>query len=509
MLTLVFQEWQLLKANKVYWCCLVLLGFLTGGAFLFGCHRASQSFSQDKRFKSEQFELQLLVAEAVKDQANREGPREMRRAKMEGPAIDLEQLFQRELNDIEKGRFRVLWNFSTGRFAVYHLPWRTWKPPAILEEVTIGESLYWPKQYLLDRTRQGKTLTSPSVSNPFRSMIGTFDVSTLVLVVLPLFMILLLFDLVSRDREHGMMQLIESQGVPYPKLIAVRMFLRCLGIAVSVNSILCVCVIASRYASLDMTIVLFTALLVLGIGCYVIFWGTLAWMINALGMQSVTNALILLLFWIVYVAIVPLALFEMTARSYPVIPMSSLAAKEIEIRQKLREERDQKTAESQSQRQASNSTPIRKTEEEQIRNILRELRPQRELISLEIDNVVRGYQQRGKALTRLFPISPLMSMQNSFELVAGNSLSQYIDFVQQTKDFQNSFLTHFQELPHSRTSLGLEDIEHMPKYQPVPMRDSLSWRPFGFNILILVSWSTMQFILGCCAFRYRLLFQSQ
>ena len=498
MLLLVRQELRLLRANKPYWVTLLLLGLLTALAFQIGWSRAKQTVERDQRYGVEQAELHLLVKEAVHDKSEKE----MRRTMMGDPPVDLEKLLNRPLSEIEKGRFRVLWNFAKGRFSIPHLPWRTWKSPSSLEALSVGESDHWPSFYSIDSTRQGKTFSPPSLSNPFQSMIGAFDLSTLLTVLLPLFVIVVLHDLVSSDREQGTMRLILSQNIAYRKLTLTRLLLRVSGIVLTVQLVVVTNLILTGIDLSDNHTLPLLGMCSLSVMVYALFWSFVAWLVNSLGLTSVTNAVLMTMCWMVLVIVLPLAVARVVAQRYPVTPLNALAAKEIEVRASLRKAREQQR-ENALQNEVPRARRERSPEAAMNSLIANELSPQRQRITAEITQVIQNHQSRSDALDAYASWSPAFAIKSTCDLISGNSLSQSIEFSRKTGEFHAEFLAYLEKLPVSGMSLTVEDLQKMPVYLPVPADRTISWVRLRTNVMTLAVWSAIPFLIGWIGFRSR------
>ncbi|HWL07748.1 MAG TPA: ABC transporter permease subunit [Planctomicrobium sp.] len=497
---LLRQEWRLLRANRAYWITLLLLGLLTALAFQIGWSRAQRTAERDQRYRAEQAELHLLVKEAVHDQSEKE----VRRTMMKDPPVDLEQLFNRPLNGIEKGRFRVLWNFAKGRFSIPHLPWRTWKSPSSLEALSVGESDHWPSFYAIGKEWMGRTFSPPSLSNPFQAMIGALDLSTLLTVLLPLFVIVVLHDFVSGDREQGTLRLILSQNVSFRKLMLTRLLVRVSGIILTVLLVVVAGLILTGTDLSDEHTLRLLGVFSLSLVAYTLFWSSVAWLVNSLGLTSVTNAVLMTMCWVVLVIVLPLGVSRVVAGRHPVIPLNTLAAKEIEIRALIRKAREQQQANTPQNEERQERR--RRTEEEWVNSFIQDhWIPQRQAITAEITQVFQNYQSRSDALDACGIWSPAFAIKNTCDLLSGNSLSQSIEFSRKTGEFHAEFLAHFEQLPHRQSTITVEDFQKMPVFQPAPADRTISWEKLRTNVMTLAIWSAIPFLIGWIGFRPRLL----
>lgn len=497
MLLLLRQEWRLLRVSKPYRVTLLILGLLTALAFQIGWSRAKQTAERAQRYRVEQAELHLLVNESV----GRGGQPELRRSMMEDPPVDLEQLFGRPLNDIERGRIRKDWNFAKGRNSITYLPWQTWKSPSPLAALSVGESDHWADNYALSPIQDSRTLLSPRLSNPFHQLIGPLDLSTLLTIVLPLVMIVLLHDVVSSDQEQGTLRMILSQNVSFVKLAATRLAIRLSGIVLTVLAIVLTGFLLTGTDLSDQGTLRMLGVFSLSIVVYALFWAAAAWMINSAGLSSVTNAVLLTLCWGLLVIVIPLGCAESVARAHPMSSLDSLVAKEREVRKSIREERNRKRAEAQS-------AAGKEGENLQRQNMLNEevkaIDRQRATMSAQIDQALKAQRSRIVAMQSCEKWSPAVALKSVCDAVSGNSLSQFLEFSRQTNDFQMELKSYFRLPPStSQWVLTMDDVEKMPVFRPAPAGRNISWGRLRTNVMTLAVWSVVPMLIGWVGLRIR------
>lgn len=500
MLLLLRQEWRLLRANQPYWVALLLLAMLTALAFQIGRSRSSRAAEHAERYRVEQAELQLLVKEAVQEQSTKGGRVELRRGMMENPSVDLEQLFQRPLNDIEQGRFRVLWNFAKGRTSIINLPWRTWKAPSPLAVLSVGESDLWANAYSLSASQSAKTLLSSRLSNPFHQMIGALDLSTLLTVILPLIIIVLLHDFVSLDQEQGTLRIIRSQNVSFRKLVAIRLAVRLTGIVLTVLTVVLAGAAVSGMDLSESATWRLLSLFSISVLTYALFWGSCTWLVNSVGLSSIANAVLLTICWILLVIVVPLGWAQAVERAYPVSSLDSLVAKERELREAERIQRSQR-------REAAQRAAGTDGETRQRQNLfyeaVKEMEQRQAVIHAEIEQALNRQFARVKALQDGEKWSPAFAFKSLSDEISGNSRSRFLEFSRQTNDFQMELKSYFRIRPDSaQTPLTTDEVAKMPMFQPSADR-AISGERWQTTILTLAVWSILPLLFGYVGFRVR------
>ncbi|HJP39767.1 MAG TPA: DUF3526 domain-containing protein [Gammaproteobacteria bacterium] len=158
------------------------------------------------------------------------------------------------------------------------------------------------------------------IENPVNLSTGTFDISFVVLFLLPIFILALTYDLLSGEREAGTLALIQTQRVSMRVLMAAKI---CARASIFVAVILFSGLIAFAYgatgtigfgfADSAMRLVLwFAAVLV-----YSFFWFALGVRVNMFRKSSEANATILSCAWLSLVIIVPTLVSLVATSLYP------------------------------------------------------------------------------------------------------------------------------------------------------------------------------------------------
>lgn len=193
-------------------------------------------------------------------------------------------------------------------------------PPTGLAAFSIGQ-LDLQRGYSLVNVKSKFSMSDNyEIENPVNLSTGTFDISFVVLFLLPIFILALTYDLFSGEREAGTLALIQTQQVSMRVFAAAKMCSRAtIFLAVIVMAGLAAFAYCATgpvglgMADAGVRLALwFAAVLV-----YSLFWFALAVRVNTFGKSSETNATILSCAWLCLVVIIP-TLVSLTATSlYP------------------------------------------------------------------------------------------------------------------------------------------------------------------------------------------------
>lgn len=147
--------------------------------------------------------------------------------------------------------------------------------------------------------------------NPELALAGRFDFAFVLVYLAPLFVIVLLHDLVSSERESGRLGML--QALPGTR----RLWLRraCLRAAL-VLACLALPALAGTLASGASAAAIASVLL--AAAAYVVFWSGLCLVVAALGSGSVANAMALMGGWAVLTLVLPTLASAVLARAVPV-----------------------------------------------------------------------------------------------------------------------------------------------------------------------------------------------
>ncbi len=146
---------------------------------------------------------------------------------------------------------------------------------------------------------QGQLYASENV-NPTQALSGNFDLAFVLVHLFPLLIIALCFNLLSGEREQGILPLLLAQPVRAGQVAGAKLAFRLvlvLGLALG----LLAGAVAWAGVPLDARLGLALAL----VGLYCLFWFGLAYAVTALQRNSAFNAVALVCLWLVLVVLVP------------------------------------------------------------------------------------------------------------------------------------------------------------------------------------------------------------
>lgn len=149
--------------------------------------------------------------------------------------------------------------------------------------------------------------------NPLYQLLGNLDFSFVLVFLFPLVIIAFCFNLFSEEREGGTWSLVLSQAEHPERLLYQKFLLRFAAVQATLVVLFIGAILYLRLP-LDAYLLAFFMLAFL----YLTFWFSLSWLVIRLGRSSSSNALALLLAWVLLTIVVPGGLNALVDNLYPI-----------------------------------------------------------------------------------------------------------------------------------------------------------------------------------------------
>lgn len=187
----------------------------------------------------------------------------------------------------------------------------TWDPPSEAAFLALGLRDVAPYVLRVRALGLQAQLYEGETFNPELALAGRFDFAFVLIYLMPLFVIALLHDLVSGERQAGrlrMLQAIPHGGALWRRRVALRCALvfACLALPACVGAAL------AGMAGAHLLLVLLVA------GAYLAFWAGVALLVATRGRRSVANATALMGIWAVLTLVLPTLANVALTRAFPV-----------------------------------------------------------------------------------------------------------------------------------------------------------------------------------------------
>jgi ABC-2 type transport system permease protein len=303
---IVRQEWRHLWSDGTAPLILVTLGLCVG----YAVHHGSQIIRSQRATLDQFLRVEKKEVDLRRDQNARTWIR-----------IDRGELKEIDewTNDPKLTPLLPSWDFQLQRSAV--------QPFSSLAFLSLGQSDAYPegyKPYSPGRYFKETITSVEQATNPARMMTGHFDLSFVILYLLPLFVIAVSYDLTASDKESGLLPLVLAQPVLLRTIVLIKIAVRAVLI---LGATLLLVLAAIALTSIDWqeagTIPLLAAWICTALA-YIVFWFGLALIVNSRGRGPAANAVILAACWLALVLLLPAAARFAAKAAYPIPPRAEL-----------------------------------------------------------------------------------------------------------------------------------------------------------------------------------------
>ncbi|WP_394825616.1 DUF3526 domain-containing protein [Pendulispora albinea] len=302
------------------------------------------------------------------------------------------------------------------------------------------------------------------IDNPRLAGIGSFDLAFVVVVLLPLFILALTFDVVTRDRESGALRLLLAQGTHAVRIYVRRALVRTLPLILIAVATLVLSAAAASASPSGFAAPVDLALAAFAIGVYALFWIGVAFAVQGLVRTSAAGGLAALAAWLVLVVIAPVALAALVDARVPIpsriertilvreatrrasLEGSGLLARYYEDHPELSHDGVRADPNDFYARQVAVSERVRAARapvEARYRTALAE---QRRLVGC------------------LSAASPVVVLDRLLDDLAGTSRERSDAFVEQVTEFQSRFAAYFDTKVARREALTAESLAQRPTF---------------------------------------------
>ena len=398
--------------------------------------------------------LALLVVCGVYAWSNGQSFREQRRADVAAVIATAEEHLQTERAAVAAGEPG---GFSGRAGAVRTV---AVAPAGQLSDFVIGQSELYPYRGEISLFRRLDNLfRNYQLQSPLTLLSGRFDLSFLVVYLLPLFIITLSYNLLSAEREQGTLPIAMTQPISGRQLLDAKLLVR-IGLVLGPFVLLTT---AAFLASGDLSFGR-TTLFLLWLATatvYGLFWIAVVALVNTWGRSSETNAVVLACLWLALVIVLPGVLNVLVNTVAPTPSRLSYVA-----------EMRAATAEA-SKRSADllanyyEDHPELAATEMQGGFLPAYFAQQRD-VEKRVQPIVDDFESRLVQQQRLVRITSLLSpavlVQETFNDVAGTGVGRQRSFTGQARDFLAQWHEKLRPKVFTAADMTLADYDLLPAF---------------------------------------------
>jgi ABC-2 type transport system permease protein len=334
-------------------------------------------------------------------------------------------------------------------------------PPAALSIISAGQSDVYPYYYKVTLSKKQALYYSEELENPRILYNGRFDVSFVIIFLLPLLIIAFTYNIYSAEKEGGTLQLLMAQNFSFHQITAYRFLFRYL----LFNSFVTICFLVGltifspdsfHYLGDVSTVILISWL-------YAAFWFSVSYFVNCLKRSSGVSASILTGIWLTLVLIVPTLISSLIDWAHPIPSKLELITKTRNVSDSIAQNKNivNRFLEEHPEFKPVNADP-------KDQNSMR-LRSRIE-IETAMEKVKAAHTmvaaQREAAVSRYRFLSPAIFLQQLLNKVAGTDDDRYKDFDKTVIAYQQKFRNFFEPLVYRQEKLTTVHLQNIPNYTP-------------------------------------------
>ncbi|MBL8644693.1 MAG: DUF3526 domain-containing protein [Rhodospirillaceae bacterium] len=461
------QELRVLSGNRTWWAILGLLVLLTVAAALNGKARFEQMSATAAKLNQDEATTQTALKNSVQRyDANPVG---------DPPSV------------ASPGNVGLS---ILGHYAVMrHDP---------LAPLSVGQSDVQPFYYRVTAHPSHTFLSASEIQNPLSQMTGSFDVAFVMIFVLPILIIAVSFDLMSREKEGGVLGLIAAQGVTLRTLILAKVAARAL---ILVSLLLALVILSAVLVGAPFTPPVMTqlALWFAVIVGYAAFWFALAFLVNAMALPSVTNGVILANVWLLFVVVVPSIVNVVASTLYP-------APSRVELTTEIREATEEADKEAASAREAYlfdhpelAGASAGAMDGFYIQVLATDAAVEKVVTPIMAEFEAQAEKREG-VVALLQYTSPAIAAQQALNALVGTGNERFTDFVGQVLKFHGDWRGFFTGRIIKGQRLTAADFDAIPafNYQApgLTLAQGMAWGPIVFLLIaavLLSAWAARRY----------------
>lgn len=376
--------------------------------------------------------------------------------------------------------------------------WLALLPPAPLGVLAIGQGDVYPNYIKVTARSLDALVSGDQIEHPLAVASGQFDAAFVVLFLYPLLIFATSFDLTATERDQGTLRMVLAQPVTLRDVIAGKMIVRAIKLAVPL--VLIPAAVAAFSTPADGDFWLRAALWTIAVLIYGAVWHGMALVVNARGLGAPANALILAAIWLLFAVVGPSCVNLLIAVRYP---MPSRVEAAVEARAATQE------ATVQGSRQLGQFLQDHPTSGNVGREGMRQFallqaqRDQRVATRLEaVEATFNAQLEKQRRLASwLSVLSPTMIAQGVLLDIAGTSTWRFDRFRAEATLFQQQWRAYFEPRVLDAAILTPAEYAAAPAFSYVDESVAPAARRIALPIMAMAAIAIVLFAIGFRGYR--------
>nr|WP_299172923.1 DUF3526 domain-containing protein [uncultured Allomuricauda sp.] len=416
--------------------------------------------------------------------------RELDIASIKKQVNESDQKMLAQLDSIESGLSvnASRWTIPSGPTAVgnYH-PRIAAMPPSAMAFIATGQSDLFTHYVKPTMAGDDFALNFTEISSPVQQLFGSFDLSFVIIYLLPLIIIAFSYNILSSERENGSLKLLASQPISIHIWVLQKIGIRFLWIA-----ILTVILLLGTLLIFGGTIDLGTMFSFIGLTiAYILFWFALAFVVNLQASNSAKNAISILGLWLVFVLLAPSIINQLGSTIYPMPSRTLMINKMRTVKAEVTEKQDEIL-----DNFLRDHPEYAINDPNQSRRFYHRYMASQDVVKKELEPIVSEFEnQLDKQQTwvgKLKWISPAIVMQQALNEISGSSTKDYENYRGQVIVFAETWRQHLIPFLYNNQSFTSSDYKDLPSFTFEPLTPKTS----GISALAILAISVVIGTLG-------------
>lgn len=369
------------------------------------------------------------------------------------------------LDSIEKGHktSNNSWAAPTRPMHIgYSFPRVVAMPPQSLAFIATGQSDLFTHYVQPKAYGDSFLFNYAELTNPIQLLFGSFDLSFVIIYILPLIIIAFSYNIFSSEKEAGSLKLLASQPLSIFTWIVQKLGIRFIWLTITTLLILTITFAINKFDFYSNFTVYINTLLL--ITAYILFWFAMVFLINILINNSAKNAVSLLAIWVFIILIIPAVIGQLGNTFYPIPSRTKLISEIRNVKEEISKKQDEilDSYLRDHPEYASNNTSTNYSFWHKYmasQNLVEEeLKPLIDTYDIQLENQQKWVQNWQYT-------SPAIILQQALNDIAGTSSLHYQNFREQAGAFSKQWRNFFVPLLYKNKKFSTKLYYKLPTFK--------------------------------------------
>lgn len=320
------------------------------------------------------------------------------------------------------------------------------------------------------------------MTNPVQLLFGNFDLSFVIIYLLPLLIIAFTFNILSKEKELGNLRLIAAQPISTIKWLLQKTGIRYL--IFTVITLLTLLIVVAFFSSEAFENIGSLFGLLLLFAAYNLFWFVLAFIVNLKINNSSKNALTLIGFWLFIVLILPATINQIGSSLYPT-PSRLKMINEIRLIKKENEEKQNEILDDYLRNHPEMAQGSDKEKFGFWHNYFASEKVMEEKTKPLLTEYDLQLEKQQKLIGIFEFLSPAILMQQSLNKIAGTSETHYNDYKKQVFEFSDEWRNYLVPMLFKQQKFTVKNYKELPTFSYKDRVQNDTW--LGVLVLVVLS----------------------